>query len=148
MLSGSVRKTASIIFQRNMAVCVTLGFVGGSWSRGTCHRFAVRNIVALLRSIPSLALLCVSSCSSGQLHRLRRANPRTGASSPQLNHSPGRPKGRSAPLACCLPRAAGRRCCHGALPHGMWRSGAPLTAPKDCGTKARSGVEGDNTHGS
>ena len=25
-----------------------------------------------------------------------------------------RPKGRSAPLACCLPHATGRRCCHGA----------------------------------
>ncbi len=56
-----------------------------------------------------------------------------------------RSKGRSAPLACCLPRATGRRCCHGASPHRVWRSGAPLTAPKDCGTKARSGVEGVNT---
>ena len=48
-----------------------------------------------------------------------------------------RPKGRSAPLAWCLPRATGRRCCHGALPHRVWRPGAPLTAPEHCGTHAR-----------
>ena len=48
-----------------------------------------------------------------------------------------RPKGRSAPLACCLPHATGRRGCHRAEPHGMRRSGAPLTAPKSCGTRAR-----------
>ena len=57
-----------------------------------------------------------------------------------------RPKGRSAPLAWCLPRATGRRCCHGALPHRVWRPGAPLTALKNCGTQARSKAEGVNTH--
>ena len=36
---------------------------------------SVRNIVALLPSDPSVASLCVSSCSSGLLHRRCRANP-------------------------------------------------------------------------
>ncbi len=31
-----------------MAVCVTLGFVGGSWSRGTCP--LVQNLLCLLAS--------------------------------------------------------------------------------------------------
>ena len=87
-LSLSPKDRLHLSFSSHQAVFRRWSFVGGSWSRGLRHRFAVRNIVALLRSVPSLALLCVSSCSTGLLHRLRRAIPRTSASLPQLNFSP------------------------------------------------------------
>ena len=90
-LSLSPKDRLHLSFSSHQAVFRRWSFVGGSWSRGLRHRFAVRNIVALLRSVPSLALLCVSSCSTGLLHRLRRAIPRTSASLPQLNFSPAFP---------------------------------------------------------
>ena len=78
--------------------------------------------------------------------RVLAKNRKNTSLGPNIHTISCRPKGRSAPLACCLPCATGRRCCHGALPHRVWRPGAPLTALKNCGTQARSKAEGVNTH--
>ena len=69
--------------------------------------------------------------------RVLAKNRKNTSLGPNIHTISCRPKGRSAPLACCLPCATGRRCCHGALPHRVWRPGAPLTAPEHCGTHAR-----------
>ena len=78
--------------------------------------------------------------------RVLAKNRKNTSLGPNIHTISCRPKGRSAPLACCLPCATGRRCCHGALPHRVWRPGAPLTALKNCGTQARSKAKGVNTH--
>ena len=89
--------------------------------------------------------------------------PNRSRNSPCGNMLSCRPKGRSAPLACCLPHAGGWKCgqgqatqnaegpvAEGSLVEGLpvaERAG-PLRALQTTGTHARRNAEGANTHGS